>query len=61
MKINLWQKKNELKGAPDWLRVDLQMQEVTDPNCIVNYMKNPQLAGGDMVKEFKIIEDKGDE
>ena len=57
----MWQKKNKIKRAPDWLRLELVMQSVMDPDCIINYMKNPHLAAGDMISEFNIIEQKGDD
>lgn len=61
LKINMWQKKNEVKGAPDWLRVDLQLENISDKDFMINYMKHPEMASGDMIKEFKLVQDNGEE
>lgn len=58
--FNLWQKKNEIKGAPDWIRMDMSMQNVSDKNFMINFMKHPEMASGGMIKEFKLIEDNGE-
>ena len=55
----MWQKKNEVKGRPDWLRFDCTMQNVSNKFAILEFMKNPQIAAGDMISEFKIFEDDG--
>jgi hypothetical protein len=43
--IHMWQKKNAIKGKPDWLRFEVSMKDVSDKNAIINYMKHPDLAG----------------
>ena len=43
--IMMWQKKNAVKGKPDWYRFEVCMQDVSDKDSILNYMKNPDLEG----------------
>ena len=39
--MNMWQKKNEVSGRPDWLRFDCEMKNVSDKEAIVNCMRDP--------------------
>ena len=39
--MNMWQKKNEVSGRPDWLRFDCTMKNVSDMEAIVNCMRDP--------------------
>ena len=59
--MNMWQKKNEVKGRPDWLRFDCSMQNVSNKEAILDVMRDPQIMaqGSDMIKEFTIFEDDG--
>lgn len=59
MMMNMWQKKNEVKGKPDWLRFDCTMKNVSNHNAILDIMKDPSVMASEMVKEFKIFEDDG--
>ena len=37
-KCQLWQKKNEIKGKPDWIRIDMVLQNISDPDWLPKYV-----------------------
>ena len=40
-RINIWQKKNEVKGAPDWARMELEYHNVSDKEFLTTYITSP--------------------
>ena len=48
MIIHMWQRKNEVKGAPDWLRIQMTLKDISDKDWMINYMKKG-MADGDMI------------
>ena len=48
MTIHMWQRKNEIKGAPDWLRIQMTLKDISDKDWMINYMKKG-MADGDMI------------
>ena len=59
-KCQLWQRKNEVKGKPDWVRIELQLHNISDPDWMPKYMTNPNVEESAMVKEFRCTHDNGE-
>ena len=61
--MNMWQKKDPIKGRPDWLRFDCSMKNVSDKEGLLNVIKDPKvmLKGRDknMIKEYTVFDDDG--